>query len=103
MDNEIETKQDTLIVGEQELLKETDTTSGISLDNASYFENNLNQDEVQNEEDKDLEEVVIDETIQVIVRRKKVFPNYFLMKNSLSSKIKLKISKTKKFEIPAFT
>ena len=56
---EIQTSQDTLNTTEQELKNETDIDPGISLENAAYFENNLNHDQTHN--DEAAEEVVIDE------------------------------------------
>ena len=59
LDNEIEAKENPLIIGEKELVKEPDPITGVSLDNAAYFENNFNQDE--NTQVKEPEEVIIDE------------------------------------------
>ncbi len=117
LNNEIETKQDPLIVGEKEILKEKEleTTSGISLDNASYFENNLNQEEVQNAQDKDPEEVVIDE-ISVYEEKTNMIPEtnspqeqdvpqlFSDEDNSLSSSEDNQTEnfKNEEFEIPAF-
>ena len=43
------------------LQKQEDLISGVSLDNASYFENNLNQDQNHTTKDEEQEEVVIDD------------------------------------------
>ena len=43
------------------LKNEEDLASGVSLENASYFENNLNQDQVQDNETEKPEEVVIED------------------------------------------
>ena len=56
---EIQTSQDISTTTEQELKNETDIDPGISLENAAYFENNLNHDQTHN--DEAAEEVVIDE------------------------------------------
>tara|TARA_B100000586_G_scaffold241893_1_gene195465 strand:- start:2008 stop:2490 length:483 start_codon:yes stop_codon:yes gene_type:complete len=58
LDNEVQTNPETLITSEKELSKETNIDPGISLDNAAYFENNLNHD--QNHKEEEPEEVVID-------------------------------------------
>ena len=58
LDNEVQTNPETLITRENELNKETNVDPGISLDNAAYFENNLNYD--HKHKDEELEEVVID-------------------------------------------
>ena len=55
LDHEVETNPKTLITSEKELNKETNIDPGISLDNAAYFENNLNHKE------EEPEEVVIDD------------------------------------------
>ena len=59
LDNEIQTNPEVLNTSEQEASKEINMDAGISLDNAAYFENNLNQD--QTHRDEAAEEVVIDE------------------------------------------
>ncbi len=56
---EIQTNQNILTTTEQELKNETNIDPGISLENAAYFENNLNNDQTHN--DEAAEEVVIDE------------------------------------------
>jgi len=56
---EIQTGQDISTTTEQELKNETDIDPGISLENAAYFENNLNHNQTHN--DEVAEEVVIDE------------------------------------------
>jgi len=47
--------------GESVLQKQDDLASGVSLENAAYFENNLNQDQDQKIEDQQQEEVVIED------------------------------------------
>ena len=56
---EIQTSQDISTTTEQELKNESDIDPGISLENAAYFENNLNHNQTHN--DEVAEEVVIDE------------------------------------------
>jgi len=56
LDNEVEENQNTLVT------KQDDLISGVSLENASYFENDLNQDQIhKKEEPEEPEETVIDE------------------------------------------
>ena len=59
LDNEIKNEQETINESKQEISDETSFDPGISLDNASYFENNLNQE--QTHKDEVQEEVVIDD------------------------------------------
>ena len=67
LNNEVETvnqKMDTLVTNEAEEVvgkKEADLISGVSLENASYFENNFNQDNLNKNNKEELEETVIDE------------------------------------------
>ncbi len=59
LDQEIKTEQETINEIKQETKTQTSLDPGISLDNASYFENNLNQE--QTHKDEVQEEVVIDD------------------------------------------
>ncbi len=59
LENEIETSPKTLNTTEQQLDKGLTEDPGISLDNASYFENNINNDQTHNDETQ--EEVVIED------------------------------------------
>ncbi len=54
-------KLDQEIKEETNLKKQDDLVSGVSLDNAAYFENNLNQDQNHKEKAEEPEEVVIDD------------------------------------------
>ncbi len=61
LDTEIEEKQNTIANNNElnNLNKQDDLVSGISLENATYFENDLNQDQIDKKEEP--EETVIDE------------------------------------------
>ncbi len=61
LDNEIEENQNTLVTKKMENIssKQDDLISGVSIENASYFENDLNQEEIHKKEEP--EETVIDE------------------------------------------
>ena len=61
LDNEVETNQNPLVQNEEEVntKKQEDLISGVSLENASYFENDHSQEEVTRTEEP--EETVIDE------------------------------------------
>ena len=59
LDNEIKTDQETKTESNQEIRNQINSDPGISLDNASYFENNLNQE--QTHKDEVQEEVIIDD------------------------------------------
>ena len=59
LDDEIKTEQETINENKQEINTQTNLDSGISLDSASYFENNLNQE--QTHKDEVQEEVIIDD------------------------------------------
>ena len=59
LDEEIKTEQETINENKQEINTQTSLDSGISLDSASYFENNLNQE--QTHKDEVQEEVIIDD------------------------------------------
>ena len=59
-EEEIKTEQETLNVSKQEISSQTSLDPGISLDNATYFENNLVQQE-ETHKDEVQEEVVIDD------------------------------------------
>ena len=60
LEEEIKTEQETLNVSKQEISSQTSLDPGISLDNATYFENNLVQQE-ETHKDEVQEEVVIDD------------------------------------------
>tara|TARA_Y100000590_G_scaffold436324_1_gene556774 strand:+ start:389 stop:1867 length:1479 start_codon:yes stop_codon:yes gene_type:complete len=61
LDTEIQENQNTLVTKQEEniLKKQDDLASGVSLENAAYFENDLNQE--QNQKKEEPEETVIDE------------------------------------------
>ena len=59
LDDEIKTEQKTINENKQEINTQTNLDSGISLDSASYFENNFNQE--QTHKDEVQEEVIIDD------------------------------------------
>ena len=60
LDNEIDRNQDNMISNKEEInLKKDELISGISLENAAYFENDFDQDQIQKKEEP--EETVIDE------------------------------------------
>ena len=59
LDDEIKTEQETINENKQEINTQTNLDSGISLDSASYFENNFNQE--QTHKDEVQEEVIIDD------------------------------------------
>ena len=59
LDNEIKTEQETINENKHEISTQANLDPGISLDNATYFENNLNQE--QTHKDEVQEEVVIDD------------------------------------------
>jgi len=59
LNDEIKTEQETLNESKTEINTQTNLDPGISLDNASYFENNFNQEETH--KDQVQEEVVIDD------------------------------------------
>ena len=54
-------KLDEEVKEDSNLQKQDDLISGVSLDNAAYFENSLNQDQNHTVKEEDLEEVVIDD------------------------------------------
>ena len=73
LDQEIKETKNILPDEEANILKnEEDLASGVSLENASYFENNLNQDQVQDNETENPEEVVI-EDISIYEEKSKDF------------------------------
>ena len=115
LDNEIKNEQETINESKQEISNETSFDPGISLDNASYFENNVNQE--QTHKDEVQEEVVIDdisiyeekpiENIEINSDKDEAVPQLF------SDEVKLKTSsednnsegiknEEEEFEIPAF-
>ena len=59
LDNEIKTELEPIHEGKQEATSTNDYETGVSLDNASYLENNINQE--QTHKDEVQEEVVIDD------------------------------------------
>ena len=59
LEDEIKTNPETLNSSEQELSRDLNVDPGISLDNAAYFESNINQE--QTHKDEVQEEVVIDD------------------------------------------
>tara|TARA_A100001011_G_C14260117_1_gene821974 strand:- start:370 stop:1845 length:1476 start_codon:yes stop_codon:yes gene_type:complete len=115
LDNEIKTDQEIISENKQEISTQTSLDPGISLDNASYFENNLNQE--QTHKDEVQEEVVIDD---ISIYEEKPIEN--AEKNSdkedgvpqlFSDEVKFKtssednnnegiINEEEEFEIPAF-
>ena len=59
LDNEIKAELETIHESKQEAKSTNDLETGVSLDNASYLENNINQE--QTHKDEVQEEVVIDD------------------------------------------
>ena len=74
LNNEVEENQSPIINTNQENIinKDEDLVSGVSLENASYFENDLKQD--QNNTKEELEETIIEE-ISLFEEKTKVSPN----------------------------
>ena len=74
LNNEVEENQSPIINTNQENIinKDEDLVSGVSLENASYFENDLNQE--QNNTKEELEETIIDE-ISLFEEKAKESPN----------------------------
>ena len=116
LENEIQQNQNTLVT-QQEVnnsVKESDLISGVSLENASYFENELNQDLSQKKEEP--EETIIDEISlyeekpldnQSIEATEEVSPQLFSdeeNQNSLSGNNENNetLKEEEDFEIPAF-
>ena len=118
LNNEIEDRQNTLVAGQTEAnisKEQDDPISGVSLENAAYFENDINQD--QNHKNKEPEETVIDEIslyeekgleIQEANGQDEVSPQLFSdgEKENASSESNveesLRSEEEEDFEIPAF-
>jgi len=109
LNNEIEESQNTLVTTQNDLV------SGVSLENAAYFENDLNQD--QSHEKKEPEETVIDEIslyeekpldISETNAQDEVSPQLFSDEETSSASSEsnveesLKSEEEEDFEIPAF-
>jgi len=109
LNNEIEESQNTLVTTQNDLV------SGVSLENAAYFENDLNQD--QSHEKKEPEETVIDEIslyeekqldISETNAQDEVSPQLFSDEETLNASSEsnieepLKSEEEEDFEIPAF-
>ena len=115
LDNEIKTVEVPMGKTEQELNSQTSSDPGISLDNATYFENNINQE--QTHKDEVQEEVVIEDisiyeekptqNTEINSKKEEDVPQLFSdeantiasSENNLSENSK---NEEEEFEIPAF-
>ena len=99
------------------LKKQDDLIPSVSLENATYFENNLNHDQNQEDKNEELEEVVIDDislyeerpldTQGKISTQDEVFPQLFSDEGAIDTSSEDNIDEISKnededFEIPAF-
>jgi len=115
LDNEIKSVEVPMGKTEQELNSQTSSDPGISLDNATYFENNINQE--QTHKDEVQEEVVIEDisiyeekptqNTEINSKKEEDVPQLFSdeantiasSENNLSENSK---NEEEEFEIPAF-
>ncbi len=115
LEDEIKTNPETLNSSEQELSRDLNVDPGISLDNAAYFESNINQE--QTHKDEVQEEVVIDDISiyeekpkdisEVNSNKDEDVPQLFSDEVNLSTSSEDNLSENLKneeeeFEIPAF-
>ncbi len=117
LDSEVEEKQETLLTNniENKLSNEDDLISGVSLENASYFENELNQEQAEKKEEP--EETIIDEIslyekkpldISESNNQSEVSPQLFSDEETSNASSESNIEENMKsedeedFEIPAF-
>tara|TARA_B100002051_G_scaffold229580_1_gene226720 strand:+ start:658 stop:2118 length:1461 start_codon:yes stop_codon:yes gene_type:complete len=110
-------KLDQEIKDQSTLKKQEDLIPSVSLENATYFENNLNHDQSQEDKNEELEEVVIDDislyeerpldTQGKISTQDEVSPQLFSDEGSIDTSSEDNIDEISKnededFEIPAF-